>query len=53
MNSIGRNNSNNNVEKTFSGENLYHKKKINDSVDNNKNSGIPTGYKLKNYKYIE
>ena len=48
MNSIGRNNSNNNVEKTFSGENLYHKKKINDSVDNNKNSGIPTGYKLKN-----
>jgi len=27
MNSIGRNNSNNNVEKTFSGENLYHKKK--------------------------
>ena len=48
MNSIGRNSSNNNVEKTFSGENLYHKKKINDSVDNNKNTGIPTGYKLKN-----
>jgi cyclin B len=48
MNSIGRNGSNNNVEKTFSGENLYHKKKINDSVDNNKNTGIPTGYKLKN-----
>ena len=27
---------------------MYHKKKINDSVDNNKNSWIPTGYKLKN-----
>ena len=48
INSIGRNGSNNNVEKTFSGENLYHKKKINDSIDNNKNTGIPTGYKLKN-----
>ena len=46
MNSIGRN-PNKNIEKTFSGDNLYHKKKINDGIDlcngiNNKNI-IPTG----------
>ena len=27
MNSIGRNNPNNNIEKALSGENMYHKKK--------------------------
>ena len=32
-NSIGRNPPNNNVEKTFSDDNLYHKKKINDEAD--------------------
>ena len=63
-NSIGRNPPNNNVEKTFSDDNLYHKKKINESnsndnannnnINNNKNSGISTGlnssngHKLKN-----
>ena len=48
INSIGRNNANNNIEKTFSNENLYHKKKINDLIDNDKKDGIPTGCKLKN-----
>ena len=52
MNSLGRNLPNKNIEKTFSGENLYHKKKINDAIDlyknqnnNNKNNGmIPSGH---------
>ena len=48
INSIGRNNANNNIEKTFSNENLYHKKKINDLIDNDKKDAIPTGCKLKN-----
>ena len=53
MNSIGRNATNKNIEKTFSGDNLYHKKKINDVIDirnannnnlyNNKNI-IPSGH---------
>ena len=53
MNSIGRNNPNNkNIEKTFSGDNLYHKKKITDVIDicnannniiNNNKNGIPKG----------
>ena len=30
----GRNNTNKTVEKTFSGDNLYHKKKISESIDN-------------------
>ena len=47
VNVNGRNPPNKNVEKTLSGENLYHKKKINESVENNKNSEIPTGPKLK------
>ena len=59
-NSVGRNPPNKNVEKTFSDDNLYHKKQINDSVDNansnnnnnninsNKNSGIPTGLNSSN-----
>ena len=54
MNSLGRNVPNKNIEKTFSGENLYHKKKINDEIDinnninnniNNKNN-IPGGNSL-------
>ena len=48
INSIGRNNANNNIEKTFSNENLYHKKKINDLIDNDKKDAIPTWGKLKN-----
>ena len=54
VNSLGRNLPNKNIEKTFSGDNLYHKKKINDAIDiynnqnnnanNNKNNGIiPSG----------
>ena len=46
MNSLGRN-PNKNIEKTFSGDNLYHKKKINDAIDicniNNNKNIIPTG----------
>ena len=40
----GRNNTNKNVEKTFSGDNLYHKKKITESIDNkhqNNNGTLP------------
>ena len=63
MNSLGRNIPNKNIEKTFSGDNLYKKKKINDNNDicnanghnnNNKNNLIPSGHnssmghKLKN-----
>ena len=48
VNSIGRNAINKNVEKTFSGENLYHKKKINDSIENNKNNDTTQNPKLKN-----
>ena len=54
MNSLGRNIPNKNIEKTFSGDNLYHKKKINDAIDiynnpinnenNNKNNNIPSGH---------
>jgi hypothetical protein len=47
VNSIGRNAINKNVEKTFSGENLYHKKKINDSIENNKNNDTTQNPKLK------
>ena len=47
VNSIGRNVINKNVEKTFSGENLYHKKKINDSIENNKNNDTTQNPKLK------
>ena len=57
-NSMGRNPANKSVEKTFSDDNLYHKKQINDSADNgnsnnndmnnNKNSGIPTGLSSSN-----
>ena len=47
VNSIGRNVINKNVEKTFSGENLYHKKKINDSIENNKNNDMTQNPKLK------
>ena len=57
-NSVGRNPPNKNVEKTFSDDNLYHKKPINDLIDNgssnnnnmnsNKNSGIPTGLSSSN-----
>ena len=51
VNSIGRNGQNKNIEKTFSGDNLYHKKKINDAIDiynvnnniNNNNKNIPSG----------
>ena len=44
----GRNNANKNVEKTFSGEHLYHKKKINESVDNkHQNNNAPSMSKLK------
>ena len=47
-NSNGRNNANKNVEKTFSGDNLYHKKKINESIDNKQqNNYAPSGPKLK------
>ena len=62
MNSLGRNEQNKNIEKTFSGDNLYHQKKMTETMDickadydnNNKNSFIPTnqnptiGHKLKN-----
>ena len=54
MNSLGRNAPNKNIEKTFSGDNLYHKKKINDPIDinnninsninNNNKNIIPTGH---------
>ena len=37
INAIGRNAPNKKIEKTLSGENLYHKKKINDSLENNNN----------------
>ena len=47
VNLNGRNPSNKNVEKTLSGENLYRKKKINESVENNKNSEVTSGPKLK------
>ena len=58
MNSIGRNNPNNNIEKALSGENMYHKKKINDGnvVDaeneknNNNKSVIPTGHQSGSHK---
>ena len=47
MNSLGRNIPNKNIEKTFSGENLYHKKKINDEIDiNNNKNNIPGGNSL-------
>ena len=48
MSSNGRNNTNKNVEKTFSGDNLYHKKKITESMDNkHQNNCVPAGPKLK------
>ena len=48
MTSIGRNVPNKNYERTLSGDNLYHKKKIKDTNDNNNiNSDISTGPKLK------
>ena len=58
MSSFGRNNLNsNNIEKALSGENLYHKKKINDNnIDaenektNNNKSVIPTGHQTGSHK---
>ena len=48
MTGNGRNNTNKNVEKTFSGDNLYHKKKINESIDNKQiNNNVPSMSKLK------
>ena len=53
MDLIGRNATTKNIEKTFSGENLYHKKKINDAIDickannnnlNNNKNIIPSGH---------
>ena len=44
----GRNNTNKTVEKTFSGDNLYHKKKISESIDNkHQNNNGPSMSKLK------
>ena len=57
MSSFGRNNPNNNIEKALSGENLYHKKKINDNnieaeneKTNNNKSVIPTGHQPGSHK---
>ena len=58
MSSFGRNNpNNNNIEKALSGENLYHKKKINDNnieaeneKTNNNKSVIPTGHQPGSHK---
>ena len=58
VNSIGRNGQNKNIEKTFSGDNLYHKKKINDAIDiynannniNNNNKNIPLGQSSMGHK---
>ena len=58
MNSLGRNIPNNNIEKAFSGDNLYHKKKINENMDvnnennniNNNKNHIPTGHQSVSHK---
>ena len=51
-NLVGRNINNKNTQKTFSNDNLHHKKNINNSVDdknlnNKKIKGIPSENKLK------